>query len=316
MPDNMPKQSIAPGKQSSHFIASPENVRKLVYFVRNQQVMFDFDLALIYGYEVRALNQQVSRNIDRFPEDFMFELSPEEVQTVKSQIVTSQENTFFSGQGGGRRKPPKAFTEQGIYMLGTVLRGTVAQQQTISIMRAFKEMKHFLSSNAALFERVRAVELRQSTFEQNTNSRLTQVFAYINEHEETNQKVFFDGQIFDAFSLLADIISKAQQEIVLIDSYVNTSTLDLLTKKKQGVAVYLYTTKQGCKLTVGEQALFQGQYPSLQVSYTTSFHDRFIILDQTCAYHIGASLKDAGRKCFAINRLEDVQVVRHILNRL
>lgn len=293
-----------------------ESIRDMIYMVRNQQVMFDSDLALIYGYEVRALNQQVKRNIARFPDDFMFELTNEEVQAVKSQIVTSQDNAFFTGQTGGRRKPPKAFTEQGIYMLGTVLRGEVANQQTIFIMRAFREMKHFMANNAAMFERIRSVELRQLSYEHKTDDRLDQLFEYISAHTESDQKVFFKGQIYDAFSLIANLIRKARQEIILIDGYIDTGTLDLLSKKQANVVASLYTTQKGCKLTASEISSFSTQYPVLMIAYTTAFHDRFLILDQSTVYHIGASVKDAGKKCFAVSQIKDAQIIQDLIKRL
>lgn len=302
--------------QTAFMTITPDIIRSMVYTVRNQQVMFDFDLAQIYGYEVRTLNQQVRRNSARFPDDFMFELTDDEVQAVKSQIVTSQDSAFFSGQAGGRRKPPKAFIEQGVYMLGTVLRGALAEQQTIFIMRAFREMRHFIANNAMMFEKIRIVELRQLSFEHKTDKRLEQIFEYISDHEESNQKVFFDGQLFDAFSLLSNLIKRAKQEIILIDNYVDTGTLDLLSKKQTSAAVYLHTTQQGCKLTASKISSFNTQYPTLQISYTTNFHDRFLVLDQSTAYHIGASVKDAGKKCFAVSHIHDPKVVQDILQRL
>lgn len=192
-----------------------QSIQSAIYTIRDQQVMLDADLAAIYGYEVRALNQQVKRNIARFPDDFMFQLTKEEVETVKSQIVISSDASFFAGQSGGRRKPPYAFTEQGIYMLGSVLKGQVADQQTIFIMRAFREMRHFYANNELMFKRISSVELRQLDYERRTDEKLDVIFEYIHDHEETSQKVFFDGQIFDAFSLIADIIGKATQDIIL-----------------------------------------------------------------------------------------------------
>ena len=150
-----------------------------IYTIRSQQVMLDADLAAIYGYEVRALNQQVKRNISRFPDDFMFQLTKEEVESVKSQIVISSDASFFAGQSGGRRKPPYAFTEQGIYMLGSVLKGQVADQQTIYIMRAFREMRHFFANNELMFKRVSSIELRQLDFERRTDEKLDIIFDYM-----------------------------------------------------------------------------------------------------------------------------------------
>ena len=187
--------------------------------------MLDFDLAGIYGYEVRTLNQQVKRNISRFPDDFMFQLTPQEVELVKSQIVTSRNSSFFSGQLGGRRKPPYAFTEQGIYMLATVLHGDTADKQTIFIMRAFREMRRFIASNAYMFDRISSVELRQIEYEKKTDTKLDQIFDYISDHEESTQKIFFDGQIYDAFSLISTLIQKASNDIVHCSRSANCDAL-------------------------------------------------------------------------------------------
>lgn len=278
--------------------------------------MLDFDLARIYGYEVKVLNQQVKRNSGRFPDDFMFQLTKEEVELVKSQIVASSDSSFFAGQAGGRRKAPYAFTEQGIYMLATVLRGEIAEKQTIYIMRAFREMRRFIASNALMFERVSKVELRQLEYEKETDKKLDKIFEYISDHEESTQKVFFDGQIYDAFSLISSLIQKAIASIILIDGYVETGTLDLLSKKQPGVTVEIHTSQKGCHLTNAEITTFNSQYPSLSINYVSKFHDRFLILDHETGYHIGASIKDAGKKCFAITLLQDQQTIQDILNRL
>ena len=217
------------------------DIKRRIFTIRGKQVMLDSDLAELYGYEVKKLNQQVKRNKERFPEDFMFQLSKEEVEVVKSQFVTSRSEHFFSGQDGGRRKLPYAFTEQGIYMLSTVLRGELAVKQSIFIMRAFREMRHFVANNAALFDRISGIELRQLEYQKETDKKFDQIFEYIGEHTETHQKLFFDGQIYDAFSLLTELIQKAEQEIILIDGYVDVGTLNLLAKKQSGVAVTVYT---------------------------------------------------------------------------
>ena len=201
-------------------------------------------------------------------------------------------------------------------MLSTVLRGPVAEQQSIFIMRAFREMRRFIANNALMFERISKVELRQLEYERKTDEKFDQIFEYRSGREESSQKVFFEGQIYDAFSLIAGLIRKAEKDIILIDGYVDTATLDMLSKKQTNVAVSIYTGSRGCKLTNAEIGTFNAQYPSLDVKCVSSFHDRFLILDHTTCYHIGASLKDAGRKCFAISLIEDSQNVQGIIDRL
>ena len=289
-------------------------IQNLVYTIRGQQVMLDSDLANLYGYEVKRLNEQVRRNINRFPTDFMFQLTIEEVELVKSQNATSPKDTLFEGQSGGRRKLPYVFTEQGIYMLATVLRGELAEKQSIYIMRAFREMRHFITNNKLMFERIRDVELKQIEYQKQSDEKFTQIFDYISEHEESMQKIFFNGQIFDAFSLLTTFVKQADQKIILIDGYVDVATLNILAKKKKGVNVTVYTFP-GTKITKKDIDTFNEQYPKLTVERTTIFHDRFLILDGRTGYHIGASLKDAGQKCFGINKMEDEKVISELSER-
>ena len=291
------------------------DIGNLIYTIRDKQVMLDHDLAALYGYEVKRLNEQVKRNIGRFPDDFMFQLTKDEVESVKSQIVTSSDSNFFSGQEGGRRKPPYAFTEQGIYMLATVLKGEVAEQQSIFIMRAFREMRRFIANNALLFEKISHIELKQLEYQKSTDERFDKVFQYIEDHAESDQKVFFDGQIYDAFSLITSIIQRAQKEVILIDGYVDVDTLNILAKKNAGVDVKIYTYASA-QITNRDVANFNAQYPTLTVKKTQVFHDRFIILDGKTAYHVGASIKDAGKKCFGISIIDDSGVVADLLNRL
>ena len=291
-----------------------ESIKERVYMIRGQQVMLDTDLANLYGYEVKRLNEQVKRNNRRFPEDFMFQTTREEVELVKSQIATSRKGTLFEGQEGGRRKLPYAFTEQGIYMLATVLKGELAEQQSIFIMRAFKEIRHFIANNALMFERINAVELKQLEYQKDADEKFGRIFEYMADHEVSNQKIFFDGQIFDAFSLFAEIIGHAKKEIVLIDGYMDVVTLNILAKKKAGVDVFAYTLP-GAKITMQDIINFNAQYPSLSVKKTTAFHDRFLIVDGVEGYHIGASLKDAGKKCFGITKIEGIDDIKEIMNK-
>lgn len=290
------------------------SIEKMIYVIRDKQVMLDSDLAILYQVETGALNRAVKRNISRFPEDFRFQLTKEEYQNLRCQTGIS---SFAQGEKnyGGRRTLPYVFTEQGISMLASVLHSEVAIKVSIGIMRAFVEMRRFIANNALLFERISNVELKQLEYQKQTDEKLDQIFEYISDHEESNQKVFFDGQIYDAFSLIVSLIQKAEKEIVLIDGYVDIGTLNLLTKKNENVTVVMYTLKR-TKLSQEDVNNFNSQYPLLKVRYTKVFHDRFLILDKKNVYHIGASLKDAGKKCFGISLIEDAGIVRDILQRL
>jgi ORF6N domain len=289
-------------------VAETKDIKSLIYVVRGQQVMLDSDLAIIYQVETKVFNQAVSRNIERFPENFRFQLTKEEFDTLRSQIATSDGR-------GGRRYRPYMFTEQGIAMLSGVLRSDVAVQASIRIMNTFVEMRRFIAKNALLFEKVSGIELKQLEYQKNTDEKFDKVFRYIEDHAESEQKIFFDGQIYDAFSLITSIIRKAQKEIILIDGYVDVDTLNILAKKNAGVDVKIYTYASA-QLTNKDAAKFNAQYPTLTVKKTQVFHDRFIILDGGTAYHIGASIKDAGKKCFAISLIDDPGVVTDLLNRL
>ena len=285
-----------------------QDIKSLIYIVRGQQVMLDSDLAILYQVETKVFNQAVSRNIERFPESFRFQLTKEEYDSLRSQFV-------ISNGRGGRKYRPYVFTEQGIAMLSSVLRSDVAVQVSIKIMNTFVEMRHFISNNSLLFEKVSHIELKQLEYQKNTDERFARIFRYIEDHAEAAQKVFFEGQIYDAFSLITSIIQKAGKEIILIDGYVDVSTLNLLAKKNNGVSVQIYTFANSL-LTDRDINTFNEQYPLLTVKRTSVFHDRFIILDKRTTYHIGASIKDAGKKCFGISQMEDPSIVNSLLTRL
>ncbi len=289
-------------------IAETKDIKSLIYVVRGQQVMMDSDLAMLYQVDTKVFNQAVSRNIKRFPENFRFQLTKEEFDALRSQVATS------NGRGG-RRYRPYMFTEQGIAMLSGVLRSDVAIQVSIRIMNTFVEMRRFIANNALLFEKVSDIELKQLEYQKSTDEKFDKVFKYIEDHAESEQKIFFDGQIYDAFSLITSIIQKAQKEIILIDSYVDIDTLNILAKKNAGVDVKIYTYASA-QLTNRDAANFNAQYPILTVKRTQVFHDRFIILDGKTAYHIGASIKDAGKKCFGISLINDSGLVAELLKRL
>lgn len=302
--------------ESMQIEITESNIRNCIYVVRGQQVMLDSDLARLYQVETKALNRAVKRNMQRFPEDFCFQLTKKDYESLKCQIVTSKKHDEEKLDGrGGRRTLPYVFTEQGISMLASVLHSEVAVSVSIGIMRAFVEMRRFIATNAMLFERISNLELKQLEYQKKTDEKLEQVFEYIFEHEESYPKVFFDGQIYDAFSLIVTLIQKAEKEITLIDGYVDLETLNMLSKKHKNVSVTVYMHSK-TKLTKEDAKNFNAQYPTLEVKYTNTFHDRFLILDRKIAYHVGASLKDMGKKCFGINMIQDTGIISGILQRL
>ena len=291
-----------------------ERIENLIYYVRGQQVMIDSDLAMLYNVETKRLNESVKRNAKRFPESFCFQLTEEEYTGLRSQFATSNAETEKSTKGG-RRYLPYVFTEQGIAMLSAVLRSDEAIQVSVNIMNTFVKMRRFLAENTLMFDKLNSLELKQLEYQKESNEKFNQIFAYISGHEETEQRIFFEGQIYDAFSLLVSLVEKAEKSIILVDNYVDVETLNILAKKKKKVNVTIYTVRR-TRLTSQDIIKFNSQYPTLTVNYTDVFHDRFLIVDDTTAYHIGASLKDAGKKCFGINRIEESGIVSDILQRL
>ena len=289
-------------------ITDSREIKNLIYVVRGYQVMLDKDLAMLYQVDTKVFNQAVSRNIERFPESFRFQLTKEEFDALRSQIVTSKGR-------GGRRYRPYMFTEQGIAMLSGILRSEVAIQVSIRIMNAFVELRHFITSNTLLFDRVLNLELKQLEYKKETDEKFYEVFKYIETHAESEQKIFYNGQIYDAFSLITSIIQKANNEIILVDGYVDVNTLNILSKKNKDVNVIIYTYATG-QLTNIDILNFNKQYPTLTVKKTELFHDRFIILDKKIIYHIGASIKDAGKKCFGISLLKDQGMVKNLIDRI
>ena len=284
---------------------SSDEIKNRIYTIRGVQVMLDSDLAQIYGYETKRFNEQIKNNIERFPEDLMFTLTSEEMQSLRSKKSAS------NGRGGLRYRP-HVFTEQGIYMLMTVLKGDLAVHQSLYLIRMFKEMRDYLLQNQLVFQRLQNLEV----FKLEADKNFKEIFKRLEEPREKKAVLFFKGQMYDAFSCIAKIIGQAKSDIILIDGYVDTGTLDLLSKKKKSASVEIYTSTSGCKLTQKEITDFNNEYGKLQISYTTEFHDRFMILDRKTLYHIGASIKDAGKKAFEISLIDDEKQAQEILKRL
>ena len=298
------KMEVFMAEDKNLVIVHNKEIQSMIYTFRGRQVMLDSDLAMLYQVETKYLNRQRNRNAERFPEDFCFQLSKEEYEILRCQNVTSKNENG----SGGRRYLPYVFTEQGIAMLSSVLKSEVAAKASINIMRAFVEMRKFLISNNEMFARLDRVELKQLE----TDKKLEEVFDYIATTKEVKQKIFFNGQIYDAFSLMVKIVEKAEKELILIDNYVDVNTLNILSKKKDGVNVLIVTSGNG-NLTDKDVAKFNSQYPKLAVKISNDFHDRFFIIDRNEVYHIGASIKDAGKKSFGITKLDVEDLTKSLL---
>lgn len=296
------------------------DVQELIHVVRGRQVILDSDLANLYGVSTSAFNQAVKRNSTRFPESFRFRLTKDEYDELLLDDLTSQNvisNVETVPKRGGRRYLPYVFTEEGVAMLASVLRSSTAVQTSVHIVRSFVEMRHFVTKHAVLFEQIKSLELKQLEYQRKNDKKITKIFDMIEERncKEPMQKLFFEGQIYDAHSFLVKMISRAKKEIILVDGYVNVNTLDVLANKASGVEAVVLTLPSST-ISANEVKLFNRQYPTLKLVKTATFHDRFMIFDRTEVYHIGASLKDAGEKCFAISQLAETEEIKMLLTRI
>jgi len=278
-------------------ILEQENIANKIYTIRRVQVILDRDLAELYGVETKRLNEQVRRNIARFPEDFMYQLTENE----KNELVAKCDHLKslkFSYQ------MPHVFTEQGVAALSGVLKSKRAIEVNIQIMRAFVAMRRFISKNAEIFTRLDGVEKKQLEYRIKTDKKFEKVFEAIENKEFVKkQGIFFEGQIFDAYKFISDLIRSAKKSIILIDNYVDDSVLTLFSKREKNVSVEIYTkniTKQ-LKLDLNK---YNSQYGKIEIKELKHSHDRFMIIDNKNVYHIGASLKDLGKKWFAFSRFD------------
>ena len=285
-------------------IIGNSDIQNMIYTFRGKQVMIDRDLASLYQVQTKRLNEQVKRNSGRFPAEFCFKLSDKE----KDELVANCDRFKTLKHSPSN---PYAFTEQGIAMLSAVLKSDIAVEVSIKIMNSFVKMRKFLLSNKEMFARLDRVELKQLE----TDQKLEKVFNYIATNTEVKQNIFFDGQIYDAFSFIVGLVQKAKKEIILIDNYVDVHTLNILCKKDKGVDIIVATAGKG-SLSTKDITKFNAQYPKLLVKTTTDFHDRFLIIDKTEVYHIGASIKDAGKKSFGITKIEDKDLIKNLINKV
>ncbi len=337
-----------------------QTIENKIFTIRGVQVMLDKDLAELYEVETKRINEQVKRNIERFPEEFCFQLTKEEVEILRSQIATlNTENSFLRSQNetskseiptlksqyatsrsqivtlnkedsflksqivtskkenrGGNRYLPYAFTEQGVAMLASILKSETAVKVSIQIMNAFVQMRHFISANGSLFARLDTVEKKQIETEEKLNRNIVQFHEKLDVHEKNFEKVFdaleaadlpkqgvfCDGQIFDSYEFMSDLIRKAKTSIVLDDNYVDDTVLSMIDKRKSGVSATIYTQSISKQLTLDLQK-HNAQYAPIDVRLIKNFHDRFLFLDEKTIYHIGASVKDLGKKVSGFSKL-------------
>lgn len=268
------------------------NIEELIYEVRGQNVMIDSDLAMIYEEETKYLKRAVRAHIKRFPADFMFELTKKEYAALRCKNSTINKR-------GGNRYPPYAFTKNGIAMLSSVLNSETAIDANIYIMRAFTS-KYSLGGHTEVYQRIANIEHHQIE----ADKRIDEVFRRLDAHTPASQGIFFEGQIFDAYQFVCGLVRQAKKSIVLIDNYVDETVLTLLDKRESGVTATIYTQHFSQQLQL-DIARHNAQYPPIEVKPFNRAHDRFLLIDEE-VYHIGASIKDLGKKWFAFTLMRDI----------
>jgi hypothetical protein len=300
------------------------DIKDMILQVRGFQVLLDSDVAKLYGYETKYINRAAMRNKERFPKNFRFQMTSDEMAVAfESRLANSisdsgevdlrfQNGTLNQGRGEHRKYLPYVYTEQGIGMLAGILKNPTAIAVSVSIMNAFVEMRRFILSNQNLFARVTTTEYKLLEHDK----RFEQIEEAITSNEVKPQNIFFDGQIYDAYSLLVKISRKAKQSLVIIDNYLDEKVLDALTTKKSNVKVIVIGDLG--KLNKSRIAVekFNNQYPSVTIYGTNNFHDRYIIVDDLMVYHCGASLKDLGKKVFSINLITDQEIVNMLCDKI
>ncbi|MGD9552846.1 MAG: ORF6N domain-containing protein [Arcobacteraceae bacterium] len=285
-------------------ITPKQNLQDKIHTIRGLQVMLDSDLAELYQIEAKRLNEQVKRNTERFPQSFRFQLTEDEYENLRSQIATSSSKKSLklqvgSLEHGGRRYLPYVFTEQGISMLSAVLRSEIAIKVSIQIIEAFVNMRKFISNNALIFQRLDLLEQKQFHTDVKIDSVLN---ALENKTKKPNEGIFFDGQIYDAYAFVNDLLKSAKKEVILIDNYIDDTVFTLLSKY-QNLEIKIYTQNISKQLNLDFQK-YKAQYKNIELQEFKKAHDRFLIIDSAEIYHIGASLKDLGKKWFAFSRFE------------
>ncbi|MBP1583896.1 MAG: ORF6N domain-containing protein [Victivallales bacterium] len=291
-------------QQNTNIVTIDNNlvIRDCIFTIRGLQVMVDWDLAILYGVETRVMNQAVKRNEERFPKRFRFKLLPSEMDELITNCDKSGRFKHYPGL-------PYVFTEQGIAMLASVLRSATAISVSVKIMDAFVEMRRMLSVWGPLNQRLDEIQKKQILDQAKNEERFDQIFNELGKQEMPLQGVFYDGQLWDACSLVEKLITKAKATILLIDNWVDTGTLDILAKKPSGVSVEIVTSKRGNTIAASDIAKFNAQYPTLSLRLNEHFHDRFLIIDDKELYLIGASLKDLGKKCFGFTKMDNGEIM-------
>lgn len=277
-----------------------EEITNRIFLIRGKEVMLDKDISILYGVSTKVLNQAVKRNINRFPQEFMFKLTTEETIFSRSQIVTLKSENYPK-RGQNIKYVPHAFTEMGIAMLSAVLKSEIAVRVSIEIIQAFTEIRKNHQNILRITERIDQLEKKINVHE----LKIDQILDRSETPEKERIGIFFNDQIFDAYVFSSNLITLAKKSIVLIDNYIDENTLLQLSKRKVNVNCIIYTEKINPQLKL-DLDKHNSQYPSIEIRIMKNVHDRFLILDNQSLYHIGASLKDLGKRWFAFSRMDGI----------
>ena len=287
----------------NELLITEETLKNKIFTVRGLQVMLDKDLSELYEVESKRLNEQVKRNIERFPENFRFQLTQKEYENLRSQFATLSLD-LESTWGKHTKYLPYVFTEQGVSMLSAVLKSKVAIEVSIKIINSFVNMRKTISQNSSIFQRLENIETLRIKDKIESDEKFDKIFDALEDKSfKPKQGIFYDGQVYDAYLFVADLIKSAKKSIVIIDNYIDESVLTMLSKRDENVSATIHT-KNISKQLLLDLEKHNTQYPNIEIKKFDSSHDRFLILDENEVYHIGASLKDLGKKWFAFSRLD------------
>lgn len=293
-------------KENDFDLSLISNIESMIYNIRGVQVMLDSDIAYLFNVETRLINQQMKRNIDRFPEDFCFKLNSEEFKSLKSQNVISNIGR------GGRHIYPYVYTEHGIIALAGVIKNEIAAKMSIEIVRKFVQMRKFILENGDILLNLAKLQNKQLEFENETNKKFEEVFRLINKLDLPKTTLFYDGKLFDAYDFISSLINKANKSILLIDPYCDGKALSFLKTKKQDVNLTIINGNNS-KLKEDEVKLFEEEYGLISIKTIETIHDRFLIIDNIDCYSLGSSLNYAGKKLFSIHKIEDAEILKSLL---
>ena len=281
----------------NEIIEKEVKIEDMIYEIRGKQVMLDSDLAKLFGYETKNLNRQVQRNINRFPINYCFQLTKEEYKNLRCQNVTSSISDY-----GGRRYLPYVFTEHGVTMLAGILKSDIAIKMSLKVVDTFVEMRKYISTNL-----IEQKYINNQVIKNTEDIKLLRECYDKLKDTKNNNGLFFEGQIYDAYSLLLDIFNQAKESIIIIDNYIDKNILDILRKTKKDILIVTN------KFNNEDFNKYQKQYNNVKIKINNKIHDRFIIIDKCELYHSGSSLKDVGKKCFALTKIEDSKWLDKVL---